>query len=294
MLYEKIAVTNVFGLLMGGGPVAPDIRSGHVRCRGPFRQQILASAFGGTLAPLFLWLWKGGGFKAWAVAGLAASAVITITSSSSTGLSAFGFGIMALCLWPLRRHMRLFRWGAVALVAGLALTMRAPVWYLLGRVDFAGGSTGWDRAHLIDVFARHVGDWWLVGAHQADYMTWLDVDYGWDLCNQYMSTCATGGLAALALLIAVIALSFRKIGVARKLADGEPAEQLLWALGAVMAGHLAAFMGISYFDQTRVWWFMTLAMIPAAARLATQPATEPQIEPCFEPAAAELATLHPQ
>jgi hypothetical protein len=296
MLYEKIAVTNVFGLLMGGGPVTPDIRFGHVRCRGPFRQQILASAFGGTLAPLFLWLWKGGGLELWAVAGVAASAVITVTSSSSTGTSALGFGILALCLWPLRRHMRLFRWAIVALVAGLAVTMKAPVWYLLGRVDFAGGSTGWDRAHLVDVFARHIGDWWLVGAHQAAYMDWMDVDYGWDLCNQYVATCATGGLAALGLLIAVIALSFRKIGLARKLAEGEPgAEQLLWVLGAVLTAHLAAFVGISYFDQSRVWWFMTLAMIPAAAAgLATQPASQPQPQAYFEPAVAGLGTLTPQ
>jgi hypothetical protein len=143
--------------------------------------------------------------------------------------------------------------------------MKAPIWFLLARVDFAGGSTGWDRAHLIDVFAKHVGDWWLFGAGQRDYMKWLDVDYGWDLPNQYIAACASGGLAALTLLIALISRSFGRVGKARRLAEGDPKSQhLLWVLGAVMAAHLGAFMGIAYFDQTKVWWFVTLAMISAA------------------------------
>jgi len=264
MLYEKVTMANPFALLMGG-KIVPDIRDGHIRCRGIFAQQILASAFGGTLVPLFLWLWRGGGSRGGAVLGITAAGIITITSSSSTGISALGFAVIALCLWPLRRHMRLFRWGVVSVVLGLALVMKAPIWFLLARVDLAGGSTGWDRAHLIDVFARHVGDWWLFGAGQMDYMKWLDVDYGWDLPNQYIAACASGGLAALTLLIVLISRSFRKLGTARRMAREDlRAQQLLWVLGAVMSAHLAAFMGIAYFDQTRLWWFVTLAMISAA------------------------------
>jgi hypothetical protein len=267
MIYEKTHLTNVFALLMGGR-VVPDLRNGHVRCRGVFGQEILASAFGGTLAPLFLWLWKDGKSKLVASAGVAASMVIMLTSSSSTGVSAFGFGVLALCMWPLRRRMRVIRWGIVAVVLALAVTMKAPIWYLMARVDFAGGSTGWDRAHLVNVFANHFWGWWLIGS--KDYMNWMGVDYGWDLCNQFVANCAQGGLAALALLIALISRSFGRIGKARKLAEGDPkAERLLWVLGAVLAAHMAAFMGISYFDQSRVWWYVTLAMITAAAMPVT-------------------------
>ena len=264
MVYEKVTLANPFALVMGG-QIVPDIRNGHVRCRGIFQQQILASAFGGTLVPLFLWLWKRGGLRWGAVLGVIAAGTIAIASSSSTGISALGIGLVALCLWPLRSHMRLFRWGVLIVVSGLALAMKAPIWYLLARVDFAGGSTGWDRAHLVDVFAKHVGDWWLYGARQTDYIRWLDVDYGWDLCNQYVAVCASGGLAALALLIALVSNSFDRLGKARRVAQGHPrAQQLLWALGALMSAHLAAFMGIAYFDQTKIWWFVTLAMISAA------------------------------
>lgn len=270
MLYEKTHLTNIFGLLFGG-KIAPDIRNGHVRCRGVFRQEILASAFGGTLAPFFLWLWKDSKSKVLSLAGVTASALIVLTSSSSTGVAAFGFGVLALCLWPLRRHMREIRWAIVLCVVALAMAMKAPVWYLMARVDFAGGSTGWDRAHLVDVFVRHVWGWWLMGT--KDYMNWMGVDYGWDLCNQYVAYCAQGGLLAITLFIALISRSFSRIGTARRLAEGDPkTERLLWALGAVLAAHLAAFVGISYFDQTKIWWFVTLAIVPVAALPVTKPA----------------------
>jgi hypothetical protein len=32
-----------------------------------------------------------------------------------------------------------------------------------------------------------------------------------------------------------------------------------------LCGHLGGFFGISYFDQMKYWWYVTLAMIPAAA-----------------------------
>src|ERR1017187_9812936 len=56
MLYEHYKLTNIFAVLMGG-KIVPDIRAGKVRCRGPFAQEIIASVFGGTLIPFFLWLW---------------------------------------------------------------------------------------------------------------------------------------------------------------------------------------------------------------------------------------------
>jgi hypothetical protein len=257
MLYEHYKLTNVFGLLTGGR-VTVDIRAGRARCRGVFEQEILASAFGGTLVPLFLWLWKAGSSKLYAVIGMVAATVITITSASSTGISAYAFGILALCLWPLRKYMRQLRWCIVAAIVCLAFVMKAPVWFVLEHVDFAGGSTGWDRANLIDQCVRHFWDWWLVGT--ASYATWGD--FTWDLCNQFVGEAETGGLATLVLFVTIIYRCFGKIGAARAAAEGNrPRGWLLWTLGALLCAHMAAFMGISYFDQTKVWWFVTLAMI---------------------------------
>jgi len=38
----------------------------------------------------------------------------------------------------------------------------------------------------------------------------------------------------------------------------------MWLLGCAMFVHVVAFFGISYFDQTRIVWFATLAVICTA------------------------------
>jgi hypothetical protein len=259
MLYEHYKLTNLFGLLMGG-QVVPDIRNGNVRCRGVFQQQIIASTFGGTLAPFFIWLWSQSKARTVAVLGLLASVVITITASSSTGIAAAAIGIGALCLWPLRGYTRWMCWGLVAVIAGLEIVMKAPVWFLLARVDFVGGSAGWDRANLIEQCVRHFGSWWLVGT--ADNDTWGY--WTWDLCNQFVAEAVQGGLATLVLFLMLITRCFRRIGVARKMARYRAQKWLLWTIGCILCAHIAGFFGISYFDQMQDWWFVTLAMIPAA------------------------------
>lgn len=267
MLYEQHYLTNVFGLLMGGR-VMPDIRDGHVRCRGVFAQQIIASTFGGTLVPLFIWLWGTSKAKVAAALGLISSVIITITASSSTGIAAAGIGIGTLCLWPLRRHVRWMLWGMVAAIVVLAMVMKAPVWFALAHVDFAGGSTGWDRANLIDQCVRHFGSWWLIGT--ADNVNWGF--YTWDLCNQFVAEAVQGGLATLILFIALIVRCFQWIGSARKRSRNQAQAWLLWTIGCILCAHLAGFFGISYFDQMKYWWFVTLAMIPAAAMAARESA----------------------
>ncbi len=269
MIYEHYKLTNIFGLLMGG-QVVPDIRNGNVRCRGVFQQEIIASTFGGTLVPFFLWLVSGSKAKIAAVLGLVASVIITITASSSTGISAAAIAIGALCLWPFRKHTRWMRWGLVAMILGLALVMKAPVWFILARVDFVGGSTGWDRANLIDQCVRHFGSWWLVGT--ADNDTWGF--WTWDLCNQFVAEAVQGGLATLILFIVLITRCFRRIGIAMKISPDRDQKWLLWTIGCILCGHLAGFFGISYFDQMQDWWFVTLAMIPAAT-VAVRARTKP-------------------
>jgi hypothetical protein len=264
MIYEHYKLTNVFGLILGG-PVTPDIRLGKVRCRGPFAQEIIASVFGGTLVPFFLWLWTTPKAKIAAVIGLVSSVVITINASSSTGISAAAAGIGTLCLWPLRKHVRKMLWGLAGAIVALALVMKAPVWFVLAHVDFVGGSTGWDRANLIDQCVRHFRSWWLIGTGDND--TWGD--FTWDLCNQFVAEAVQGGLATLILFFVMLTRCFRRLGAARKASTDKDQQWLLWSIGCIICAHIAGFFGISYFDQIRNWWYLTLAMIPAAAALAT-------------------------
>jgi hypothetical protein len=275
MFYEKIHFQNVFGLI-GGVPILPTIRMGTIRAQGPFMHAILAGTFGGTVAPLFFWLWKVAKSKFLAVIGFVSSAVIVVAAASSTALMAFGAGIFALCFWPLRKKMRKVRWGIVILLIALHLVMKAPVWFVISHIDIVGGNSSYQRAFLIDQFIRHFGDWWLLGTVQSD--SWgFDM---WDHTNQFVAEGETGGLATLICFIALISVSFGMIGKARKAIEGDKEKEwMLWILGATLFAHVVGYFGISYFDQTRVAWFALLAMISAAAYPMLAPQKVEEIAP---------------
>lgn len=264
VLNEKFRAQNVFGYL-GGMPVTPSMREGSVRPRGPFSHALLCGVFGATLPPLFVWLWSEGKSRVLAACGLMASTMITLVSASSTPLMAYAAGGFALCLWPIRKQMRLVRWGIVFALVGLQMAMKAPVWFLIDHVDVIGASSGYHRAMLIDQFIRHFGEWWLAGTANNANWGW-DM---WDLSNQFVAEGVSGGLAAFVLFIAIISISFRWIGNARKAAEGDRGKEWrIWALGAALFSHILAFFGVSYWDHTQIYWFALLAII-AAARVQT-------------------------
>jgi hypothetical protein len=260
MMNEQITHQNIFGLL-GSGPLWSAVRDGKIRSQGAFSVYVTAGSFGATLLPFFLWLWKSGESKAAAVLGVISSTIITATSDTSTALTAYAAGIVALCFWPLRAHMRAFRWALVITLVTLHLVMKAPVWALIAHVDLTGSSSGYMRYMLVDNCIRHFSSWWLIGT--KDFGSWgWDM---WDLSNQYVSQALTGGLATLVLFIATISRSFGGLGAARKRVEGDRKQEwFLWFLGAALLSNVVAYFGISYFDQTQVAWYALLAFICAA------------------------------
>lgn len=268
MLTEQFRGRNLFSVF-GGVPEFTFVREGKLRSQGPFAHPILAGTFGATLLPLFLGLWwHNKKAKTTALLGIVSATVITLTSASSTPLMAYFAGILALCFWPLRRHMRLLRWGIAICLIGLHMVMKAPVWALIGRVDAVGGSSGDHRYQLVNQFINHFGEWWLVGARYTE-------QWGYemsDLSNQFVDIGVTGGLLTLVLFVAVIVYCFKRVGEARAVSQNSPpAERRLWVLGAALFSNVVAFFGISYFDQTIVSWYTLMAMI-ATATTVTLPA----------------------
>jgi hypothetical protein len=259
MLNEHVQHVNVFGYL-GGAPLMPVTRDGHVRAQATFGHPILAGCFGATLVPLFVWLWQSGKSRVVAASGIAGSTLMVFCSSSSTPVLAYVAGVGALFAWPFRKSMRAVRWGIVLTIATCAIVMKAPVWFILAHINVTGSSGGYDRAKLIDVCLRHFKDWWLIGSNQ--YGTW-DWDM-WDLSNQFVAEAEVGGLVSLACFIAMISRAFGRLGTMRRQLAGKPEEWLFWTLGAVLLSHIFAYFGVSYWDQTQVWWFAFLSMISAA------------------------------
>ncbi len=258
MVREQQTMQNVFGMM--GGTLAPLVREGKIRSQGPFSHSLTAGTFGATLVPMFLLLWKGGKAKLAAAVGLIGCSVMTLCSNSSTPLLGYAAGLFGICFWPIRNRMRTVRWVLVISLISLHMVMKAPVWFLLARIDLTGSSSGYHRAELVDQCIRHFWDWWLIGTKDAG--TWaFDM---WDSQNQYVQVAETGGLAALVYFILMIKRMYASLGNARKLVQDSKRQQwLLWLLGCALFAHLAAFFGINYFDQARDNWFMLLAAISA-------------------------------
>lgn len=262
MINEQITGRNVLAEL-GGVREYTAIREGYLRSQGPFTVYLTAGAFGATLAPLFLILWRKGGSCFFAALGTAAAMLIAITSRTSTALVACLATVVGLAVWHLRKQMRLIRWGSVCGLLLLHLAMKGPVWALIAKIDIVGGSTGWHRFKIIDNFIHHFWDWCFVGSN--NYWTWGGGDDMWDMANQYVNIGETTGLVSLICFVVSIVYAFKYLGRARRSARGSYREWSLWLLGVALFSNLVAFFGISYYDQTFIYWYAVLALIVTVA-----------------------------
>jgi hypothetical protein len=264
---------NLFAF-MGGVPAMTEVRDGRLRCQGAFAHSILAGCFWAAVLPLIVaqW-WRGRSGRKWAVVGSITSCTIIVMCASSTPVAAVMFAGVAACFYPLRNRMRWIRWGAVAALLPLQMVMKNPVWHLIVRADIVGGSTGWHRYHLIDEAIKHFGEWWAVGTQDTAH--W---GYGLeDVTNQYVLEGVRGGVLTLALFVAIISLAFAGVGRLVRCARNQRERILAWALGVSLFVHVTSFIGVSYFGQINMLWYLTLAMIgslaPARA-LVRRPATQ--------------------
>ena len=272
MLIEKRTGHDLFAFLGGVPEIAP-VRDGVIRCQGPFSHPILAGSFGATLLPLFLGLGaqKIRLAKLTAAVGMAAAGIVIFCSGSSGPVLAALAGIAGFFVWPLRKNMRLIRWGIVAGIVVLQMVMKPPFWFIIAKIDVFSGNTGWHRAHLIDIAYRNFSDWWLVGTQSV--INWdTGYDHNIDITNQYIAYGIDGGLITFSLFIAIIVRCFSGVGRAiRDLSDQpQPSRMFVWALGAVLFAHVVNYFSISYFDQNIIAWYMLLAMISSLSEYAVQ------------------------
>lgn len=263
MIYEQVAFHNLFSVF-GGVPETPALREGKIRAFGPFTHPILAGTVGAVTLPLMIGLRRH--HPTTAFLGALVSMTIVMSSGSSGPMASALVAIVALCLWPQRFQMRYFRWGAVFIYILLNMVMKVPAYYLIGRIDIAGGSTGWHRAHLIDMALTHIGEWWATGTDHTRH--WMPTGVSWnenhtDITNHYIYMGVLGGLLLMFLFIAVLAKGFSFIGNRLRL-EKEPSQAdafLLWALGCALFAHAASCISVSYFDQSVVFLYITLAAI---------------------------------
>lgn len=263
MLNEKLTMFNLFSAL-GGVPESPAIRSGRIRAQGPFAHAILAGTIGAVCLPFMIGLWQRQ--KKIALIGIVACLSIIYASASSGPIMSAIAGVGALSMWRYRQNTRLLRWLAVLSYIGLDLVMKAPAYYLISRIDITGGSTGWHRAFLIETALNHLSEWWIAGTDYTRH--WMPSGVYWspdhaDITNHYLHLGVLGGLPLMLLFIAVLAKGFSFVGKTLRQSADLPFESrfIIWALGASLFAHAATFISVSYFDQSFVFIYLTLAAI---------------------------------
>jgi hypothetical protein len=280
MAYERVTGTNLIYGLLGGA--RSDVlgtaiqRDDKFRATGPFGHPILAGTFGAVLLPLFVGLWLNNKQnRKIALVGIIASIVVTVSGNSSTALLGMGAGLLALCMWPLRKMMRPIRWGIVLTLVFLQIVMKNPVWHLIERIDVVGNSSSYHRYELVNQCILHFTDWMFIGT--KSYADWAyDM---WDLSNQYVAIAETAGLIPLIAFFVIIVLGFKYLGKARNASDGDKSRELfLWAMGSAMFANVVAYFGTSYWDQSIVSWYGLLAAIPVAAAAAPKPVPQAEIK----------------
>jgi hypothetical protein len=271
------------------GIFAYTFRNGRARCMGSFRHPSLL----GTISVSFIPMYIGMAFRKvdrkWAVLGIASCLAIIYAANSGGPISGTAFGCLAWCCWRFRTKMRRIRWGIVGFITLAALLMKAPVWYLLDRISAVSGGDGWHRSYLLDVTARNIGKWCLMGMSFSETSSWFAYSLGGngqaDITNQFVLFGLTAGVGALGLYILLFVRGFSALGKAlQNLRDAaqydSEAETLLWGLGCMLAAHIINQLGITYFDQSHIFWFAQLACISALCDWHSKPVaeTEEQLE----------------
>jgi hypothetical protein len=266
MTIEQLGARNLYSVF-GDTVDVPQMRGGRMRAQGPFAHAILAGTVGAVWLPLAFALWSS--HRRIALVGVVACVAMILASASSGPVIGALAGVAALALWPLRLHLSAVRWSVLGALAALSAAMSAPVYYLLARIDIAGGSTGWYRARLIETAVEHLDEWWLGGTDVTGHWmpTSLDKVHA-DITNHYLHMGVVGGLLLMGLFALILVIAFRRVGRSLGPAGHDthgPNEWFVWALGASLFAHAVSFMSVSYFDQSFVALYVTLAAIAATA-----------------------------
>jgi hypothetical protein len=259
-LLENLTGRNLFSVF-GGVLAITDIREGKLRCQGAFSHPILAGCFWASLMPLFaaLW-WKSVRDRALMITGLITSSIVVLCCASSTPLMGVLSAMIGGLFFYFRNSMRFVRWFILLTLIALHLVMKAPVWHLVARGSAIGGGSGWHRFNLINQTIIHFKEWWLKGCSGQTVVSWGV--YAGDLTNQYILEGIVGGIATMCLFIAVIVIAFREVGRLWRLQTKNLYQLAIsWALGVSLFVNCMNFIGVSYFGQIWIVWYLLLAII---------------------------------
>ncbi|MEM7262824.1 MAG: hypothetical protein AAF488_12600 [Planctomycetota bacterium] len=245
---ESMTGRNLFAMF-GGVPEMTKVRGGRLRCQGAFTHPIIAGVFFATILPMVVARYfNPRANRALIVAGGAAFMLII-------------FACFGTFMFLFRHYLGFFRWTLIFGACFLHLIMEKPVWHLIARINFLGG-TGWHRYNLINQAILRWDEWFWLGTKGTAH-------WGWglsDVTNQYVFEAVNGGIFQLGSFLWILALCFQGLGrMWRANADNLPRLAMSWALGVALFAHCMSFISVSYFGQAKVVWYLQLALVATFA-----------------------------
>lgn len=253
ILIERSTGNNPFVFL---GKATTSVRQENFRCQGAFPHSIMLGLFWAILAPMFLAMARTEKKKALYVSAFASSVAIVMATASSTPILVLILAIVAYTAFNWRQYTAVAALLLVAVTVAIHIAMNAPVWHLLARINVIGGSTGYHRYNLIDKAIGHFNEWMVIGCRSTDH-------WGWglgDVTNQYVLEGVRGGAATLILFVLMIYAVLKTLLTSSLRYRDRNTQILTWALFSMMIAHCVGFIGVSYFGQIQVLWYMTLAI----------------------------------
>jgi len=263
MAIEQFNHYNFFSIF-GGVAQSPAIRHGRVRSQGPFRHAILAGTVGAVCIPLMIGIWKQ--HRKAAKVGVFACSLMVLASASSGPLASLLISFFALLLWRWRHLTKEMRIAVITSYVLLEIVMKAPAYYIIARIDLAGGSTGWHRARLIEMAIKHLNEWWIAGTDYTRH--WMPTGVSWspnhiDITNEYIQMGVLGGLPSTILFIWILWTAFCYLGEMLKRSYKVSMETawFLWCIGCSLLANVATMISVSYFDQSYLFLYLVIAMV---------------------------------
>lgn len=254
-------------------------REGTPRCVGSFRHPILMGALGASFLPLYVCNLFTMRYRNSAILGICLCIGIVLFANSGGPITAVGACMIGWSLWVLRKRMYLVRRCLVGILVLLAIFMKAPIWFIPEKISSITGGDGWHRSYLMDIAIQNIDKWLIAGMPITETADWLPytivISGGADITNQFISFGISAGLGAIILFILLLTLSFRAIGKSLEVVRSEKfaaeeTEFLLWGLGVMLFVHIVNLIGVTYFDQFYVVWFMHLAAISTLSEIFLQ------------------------
>ncbi|MBK8814687.1 MAG: hypothetical protein IPN42_03900 [Methylococcaceae bacterium] len=280
---EMLTMHNPFSYF-GAVPESWVLRGDRLRCMGSFRHPSLFGTLGASFLPLYIGLvfTKNNRFNA--TMGIGFCLGIIFLSNSGGPLSFALIAVVGWLLWIIRKKMFLVRRMIAITFVLLVFFMKAPIYYLPAKLSAITGGDGWHRSYLMEVAFRHFGEWWFAGMpilRTKDWFPYLVSTGGADITNYYLDFGIEAGFVAMVIFVFFLIKLFQILGQALTIVRSnstEPSESefLLWGLGVMLAGHLFNWIGITYFDQTYVIWFMQVATISTIAQASTKTSGVPE------------------